>query len=128
MNRTKAFKVAACWRWSRIGLIGIFATSLLAGCVVTSVYPYYKEKELRFDPALVGGWREAGRTNTNRETWTFDKRDHQTYTLIVTQGEKKTEFDAHLFKLGSELLLDCLPRERPRLRHASAYSHAIGQA
>jgi hypothetical protein len=28
--------------------------ALLAGCVVTSVYPFYTQKDLVFEPALVG--------------------------------------------------------------------------
>ena len=34
---------------------GLALIAFLAGCVVTSVYPYYTPKDLLFDPALVGG-------------------------------------------------------------------------
>ena len=39
----------------------------LAGCVVTSIYPYYTDKDLVSDPALVGEWVEASKTNETSE-------------------------------------------------------------
>lgn len=94
--------------WSILGL----ALVLLAGCVVTSVYPYYNTKDLTFDPALVGTWHEADKTNTDKDSWTFEKIADQTYKLTVRDGSETNEFDAHLFKLRGEQFLDCLPRQR----------------
>lgn len=96
-----------------LGIFALLATLLLAGCVVTSVYPFYNAKDVTFDPALVGTWLDATKTNTDAETWTFEKLDDQTYKLIVMDSDKKTEFDTHLFKLDRQLFLDCLVRERP---------------
>jgi len=88
------------------------ALTLLTGCVVTSVYPYYTPKDVVFDPALLGVWGDPASTNADRETWTFAKLDDQTYKLVVAEKDKKTEFDARLFKLKQHTFLDCLPRER----------------
>lgn len=86
--------------------------ALLTGCVTLSVYPYYTAKDLTFDPALVGAWADPDKTNEDRETWTFEKTEHQTYHLTVTDKDEKTEFDAQLFELKNQMFLDCLPRER----------------
>jgi len=87
------------------------ALALLTGCVTLSVYPYYTAKDVTFDPVLVGVWAEAEKTNTDQESWTFEKTDDQTYRLRVIDKDEKTEFDARLFKLKNQLFLDCLPRK-----------------
>lgn len=92
---------------------GLALLTLLAGCVVTSVYPFYTAKDVVFDPALVGMWAEAGSTNAANEHWRFEKAADQAYKLTIQEKEKQTEFDTHLFKLKGRLFLDCFPRERP---------------
>lgn len=92
---------------------GLALLTLLAGCVVTSVYPFYTAKDVVFDPALVGVWAEAGSTNAANEHWQFEKAEGQAYKLTVQEKEKRTEFDTHLFKLQGRLFLDLCPRERP---------------
>jgi len=91
---------------------GLALLSLLAGCVVTSVYPFYQAKDVVFDPSLVGVWADAGSTNAVNEHWQFEKAEGQAYRLTVQDKEKPTEFDAHLFKLKGRLYLDMYPRER----------------
>ena len=92
---------------------GLALTTLLAGCVVTSVYPFYTAKDVVFDPALIGTWAEAGSTNAANDHWRFEKAHGQAYKLTVQDNEKRTEFDAHLFKRKGGLFLDFCPRERP---------------
>ena len=88
------------------------ATLLLAGCIVTSIYPFYTAKDLTFDPALIGVWTDADDTNQDAETWTFEKIAEQTYKLTTRDSSETNEFDAHLFTLGKAQFLDCLPRSR----------------
>ena len=45
------------------------ALILVTGCIVTSVNPLYTEKDLVFDPALVGAWSEG----EGKDTWAFEK-------------------------------------------------------
>jgi len=90
----------------------ITVLTLFTGCIVTSVYPFYAASDVTFDPALIGVWAEPANTNADKETWTFEKIDDRTYKLIVTDKDKKTEFDARLFKASGQLFLDCLVRER----------------
>lgn len=94
-----------------VSILGV-ALILLAGCVVTSVYPYYTAKDLTFDPALLGTWSDPAETNADRETWTFEKLEAQTYKLVIRDTNKTNEFDVHLFTLGNAKFLDALPRER----------------
>jgi hypothetical protein len=92
---------------------GLALTTLLAGCVVTSVYPFYTAKEVGFEPALIGAWAETGSTNAANEHWRFEKAEGKAYKLTVQDKEKRTEFDAHWFQLKGQRFLDLYPRERP---------------
>jgi hypothetical protein len=92
---------------------GLALMAFLAGCVVTSVYPFYADKDVVFDPLLLGAWAETGSTNSANEQWRFEKADGQAYKFTIQETEKRTEFDAHLFNLKGILFLDLYPRERP---------------
>src|SRR6266704_1494547 len=53
-----------------IALLLVSGAALLTGCLVTSVYPFYQQKDLAFEPALLGDWtnpKEAG------EHWKFER-------------------------------------------------------
>jgi hypothetical protein len=78
----------------------------LAGCV-PSWNPFYKEKDLRFDPALIGHWRPVKPEENSKENWAFARAGDQLYRLTQTDEEgRKAEFDARLFKLKEHLFLD----------------------
>lgn len=98
-----------------IALFGsiMIVASLIAGCVVMSVYPYYKAKDVSFDDALLGKWipKEATNASAASEFWTFEKINDRTYKLTTIDG-KTNHYDAVRFKLGGATFLDCLPRER----------------
>lgn len=86
---------------------------LLAGCVVTSVYPWYTAKDVVFNPALVGTWVSAASTDAVRESVRFERGEGDAYLMTLTDAEKSVAYDAHLFKLKGQLFLDYCPRERP---------------
>jgi hypothetical protein len=75
--------------------------SLLAGCVVTSVYPFYTDKDLAFDPALLGDWSKGA-----AERWKFERDGEAAYRLTFTEHGKAAVMQAHLFKLRGQLFLD----------------------
>lgn len=79
---------------------------LLAGCI-PSVNPFYTEKDLVFDPQLVGNWQPKEEPSARYQ---FEQLKDKSYkmTLIEEKG-KKGEFAAHLFKLGKEQFLDIVP-------------------
>jgi hypothetical protein len=84
-------------------LIGIVL--VLGGCV-PSLYPLYNDKDLTFDPALLGQWTQAD----GKGTWAFTKAGGKEYRLVYTDNEgKQGRFHAHLLKLEGRLFLDLFP-------------------
>lgn len=82
--------------------------AVLTGCLVTSVYPFHTEKDLAFEPGLVGDWtnvKEAG------DHWKFEKEGSNAYRLTYSSGDKTNVVQAHLFKLRGESFLDLFTPE-----------------
>jgi hypothetical protein len=80
---------------------------VLTGCVVTSVYPFYTEKELVFEPALLGAWVDAPTgTNSGSDQTVFEKDGVLQYKL--SDGKGGESYEAHLFKLKDQLFLDVI--------------------
>lgn len=88
------------------------ALTLVSGCFVTSVHPYYTAKQVAFDTALLGVWIEPDQTNATAGNWKFERAEGSTYKLTLHGTNRDTGFDAHLFRLKDSTFLDCLPRER----------------
>ena len=84
------------------------AAALLSACI-PSVNPFYTDKDVVFDPRLLGEWQEKD-TRDQPEIWGFEKANEKNYKLTTTDKEgKRGEFDANLFKLKQELFLDLMP-------------------
>lgn len=83
----------------------VAAAALLAGCVVTSVCPFYTAKDLVFEPALVGDWIKQG-NDSEREVWKFDQSGDAAYRFTLIEERKATVMEAHAFKLQGQLFLD----------------------
>ncbi len=81
-------------------------TLLIAGCVVSSMYPLFTEKDLAFDPALVGTW--AGQDED--DTLLFQDAGAKAYNLIYIVEGQKLKFVAHLVQLGEFKFLDVYPK------------------
>jgi len=81
------------------------ALSMLAGCIVQSVYPFYTAKDLVFDPALAGHWQNASNTN---KFWQFDAVGGKYYLLTTSEEQDTNGFEAHLFQLKHYQFLDLL--------------------
>lgn len=77
---------------------------VLAGCFVPSVNPLYTEKDLVFDPALVGTWGEP----KDDERYIFARAGEKAYTWTVKEKDGDSEFDARLLQLGGHRFLDAL--------------------
>lgn len=78
---------------------------LLAGCVVTSVCPFYAENDLVFEPALIGDWIKPG-NDSEREIWKFENSGDAAYRFTLIEERKATVMEAHTFKLQGQLFLD----------------------
>lgn len=94
----------------RIFVIFIFLFCL-TGCVY-SIHPLYTEKDIIFDPALIGEWSEKD----SNETWTFTKKaetDHtpnMSYNLVYLDEKNRAgKFIVHLVKIKGKLFLDIFP-------------------
>jgi hypothetical protein len=81
---------------------------VLTGCLVTSIYPFYTQKDLGFEPGLVGQWTN---TKESGEHWKFEKEGENAYQLTYTSDGKTSDMQAHLFKLGSQSFLDLFTSE-----------------
>jgi hypothetical protein len=91
-------------RLHRIALLTLFL-GVIGGCV-PSWNPLYTEKDLVFDPQLVGTWKgEEG------ETWKFEKSSDKKYKLVYTDSEGKATFVAHLLKINDRQFLDLFLHE-----------------
>jgi hypothetical protein len=83
--------------------------SMMAGCIVLSVYPFYTAKDLVFDPGLTGHWVDASKTNSN---WHFTAMDGKWYLLTTTDENSTNAFEGHLFQLKDYRFLDLLTTNR----------------
>jgi hypothetical protein len=80
----------------------------LTGCVVTSVYPFHFEKDLVFEPALLGDWvKDAAAT----DHWKFEREGPDAYRLTYTDSQKSSVAQARLFKLRDQTFLDLYASE-----------------
>jgi hypothetical protein len=84
----------------------VAAAAILAGCVVTSVCPFYTEKDLVSEPALVGDWIKEGKNAADYEVWKFEKSAARAYRFTLIEADKATVMEAHAFKLQGQLFLD----------------------
>ena len=77
-----------------------------AGCV-PSWNPLYTEKDLMFDPLLVGAWTPVEAQEGSKETWLFTKGGDKLYQLQQTDEEgRKAGFEVRLVKLKDHRFLD----------------------
>ena len=108
-----------------LALIGL--TACLFSCV-WSLQPLFEEKDLVFEPGLVGTWKSA----ESEDTWTFERtQNSNAYVLIFHQaefggmGSEKTvpgdtvRFEAGLGRLGGHLFIDLIPEQtgNPQVRN-----------
>ena len=82
-------------------------------CLVQSLHPLSTEKDVVFEPALVGTWVGMGKAEGDKSTIIFQKAEGQTYKVIYhpkdpKEGEPR-EFEGHMVRLGKFLFLDTFP-------------------
>lgn len=80
------------------------AVALLLSACIPSVNPYYKPKDVTFDPALIGEWAD------DEESWVFSHhKDEGAYELTITESGKRGVLKATLFTLRNHRFLDVIP-------------------
>src|SRR5690348_16111402 len=78
-TRQKTQSISACKSYpnyegfmKRYTIISLAAVVVLAGCVVTSVSPFYTQADLVYEPSLAGNWMQA---KGGSEVWRFEQSD-----------------------------------------------------
>src|SRR5438093_12239936 len=88
----------------------------LTGCVVTSVYPFYTDKDLIFETKLLGTWKSA-KDRDSKERGNLIRTDTTGYRATLTESSTNS-YAAHLFQLDGQMFLglaaearhdDCMP-------------------
>jgi hypothetical protein len=80
--------------------------AIALGCI-PSIHPLYTDKDVIFDPALLGVW---GGQDTIF-SWEFYSDDSTSYTLIYTDDSASSSFTVHLVLLDEHLFMDLYPDE-----------------
>jgi hypothetical protein len=90
-------------------VLGLGALVLtLTGCVVTSVYPYYFDEYVFFEPALLGDWSKDGSATDH---WTFERDGANAYRLTQVEGDRRSVVQVHLFMIQNRMFLDLYASE-----------------
>jgi hypothetical protein len=103
----------------------VAVSAVLTGCLVTSVCPFYTEKDLAFDNALVRSWTNAKEAG---EHWKFEKDDQQAYQLTYSNDSGTSVMQAHLFKLGGQTFLDLFTTETKDIQPPPIPAHCLLRA
>ncbi|MCE5248686.1 hypothetical protein LLG96_00550 [bacterium] len=110
MRRQKAFLA-----------IAVLALAFFSGgCLVTSLNPLYTDKDIVYEESLVGSWR----SDSDKETWMFEKEGKNAYTLFIFDKETSGKFEVKLIRLGGWLFIDMFPAE-PENVNLYYYLHTI---
>lgn len=91
---------------------GIWAVgaAFLAGCIVTSVYPFYTAKVLCFEAGLVGNWKPS---DNDSEHWQFAQAGTNAYRVTYISAQQTNVMEGHCFKLHDQLFLDLYNPQPP---------------
>jgi hypothetical protein len=82
---------------------------LVTGCIVTSVYPYYTEKDVVFEPALLGDWTDGKSDGNTNEMGRVERFGQNGYRLTSLGENETNSVTFHVFRLGQQLFMDMCP-------------------
>ena len=95
-------------------MIVVALAVLFVGCPARSIFPLFGEKDLVFNPSLVGTW--VG--ENEKETYTFQPSKEKSYNVIVRDKKGDTAtFTAQLGRLGPFWFLDSYPAKEAHEYH-----------
>jgi hypothetical protein len=86
-------------------IVAATSTLLLTGCLVTSVYPFYTDKDIVSESGLAGKWAS---TNEETEHWVFEKDATRAFRLTYTTKTSTNIMSATPFRLGDNKFLDLM--------------------
>jgi hypothetical protein len=106
---------------TRFGHGVIIALVLFTGCL-PSLNPVFNEKDLIFDPAFIGLWKQPQAA----ESWEFSKADDKSYNLVYTDKDGHSgQFVAHLAQIEGTIFLDLFPKEIQNDQNAFYKFHLV---
>ena len=88
----------------------ILAVVLLMSACVPSLYPLYTERDLVFEPLLVGTW--VVEDDGHETIWTVTKSAEGYEMMDVEEDQDPAKFDVRLVKLGGHTFLDLYPAQQ----------------
>ena len=102
--------------------LAVTIAALVTGCIPT-LHPIYTKKDVIFDKALVGLWRDP---ENSKQTLRFAKSDGESYRLVHTDRHgKEGAFHVHLARIQDTMFLNLQP-EKPELPASGFFkSHII---
>jgi hypothetical protein len=85
-----------------------FAAACLQGCIVKSIHPFYKEKDVVYEQAFEGSW-----TDQDGSKWMIHKNVYKpnSYELHYSKNGRDASLLGHLFMIEEEMYLDMTPLE-----------------
>ena len=87
--------------------VALLSLAVIAGCIVPSLHSLYTEKDLVFNPALLGNWTDADGNLAQ-----FTQTGAKAYKLVYVDKDGKTaSYAAHLAQIRDALFLDLYPEE-----------------
>ncbi len=87
-------------------LMFIGITNIFIGCPARSLSPLFAEKDLLFNPALVGTWSDEAK----KDHFTFEQSDDKGYHLTVREEDgDTTQYKVGLGKIGKYWFMDSYP-------------------
>ncbi len=92
-------------------VLSLVLTSLLAGCIpVGTIHPLFTEKEVVFDPGILGTWNSQDDEDGH---WTVSQAGNQAYQFTFTAATEDSSltYDVRLVRLRNLLFVDGLLRE-----------------
>ncbi len=90
----------------RIFLLGI--AFLFVGCPVRSIFPLFTEKDLFFDPALIGKWQVLGSDPPDTVSVTASATEYLVHNPVLHEGSQTSyhQYSAKLGRIGAHVFLD----------------------
>jgi len=92
--------------------MALAALVVLTSCLpVYSVHPFYSDKDVVFEPKLLGTWFDPS-DKDNQGNIVFEQSDTNAYKITLTDPTKKpsvaARLDARLLKLNGRLFIDAI--------------------
>jgi hypothetical protein len=86
---------------------------IFIGCPTRSLQPLFNEKDLLFNPLLVGSWKEG------ETTYTFQQSTDKNYRVVIRSESEPDSFvySVKLGKIGSSWFLDSYPSVNSEEHH-----------